>query len=70
MDCDDIELMERYHQVFRRYVDISPRLAAMLEDFGRTKNELQILIVEISKRNIKLEDDDEKYSQQISHTES
>ena len=68
MNCDDIELMERYHHVFKKYVDISPRLASMLEDFGRTKNELQILIVEISKRNIKL-DTDEKHSQQISHTE-
>jgi hypothetical protein len=57
MDCDDMELVGRYHQVFKKYVDISPKLASMLEEFGRTKNELQILIVEIKKRNINLSDD-------------
>ena len=62
MDCDDAELMDVYHQGLKKYVDISPRLASMLEEFGRLKNELQVLIVEISKRNIKL-DTDEKSSQ-------
>lgn len=54
MDCSDEEVLDRYLTVFQEYVVIAPILADKIEEFGRVRNELQLLVAEIDKRKIKL----------------
>ena len=50
------EILDRYYFLLKKYTDLSLELAKKLEDFGRIRQELQFIVVELTKRNQKVED--------------
>ena len=65
-NTDSLELKDRYETLIQKYIEIIPALTKQLEEFGRLRNELQLISVELVKRNISLEDIDKKYEQETS----
>ena len=45
-DTDSLELLDRYNFLMEKYVILSDELAKKLEEFGRIKNELEIIFDE------------------------
>jgi hypothetical protein len=52
---DTLELQERCEHLIKEYTKIANELAPLLEKFGRTRKELQIIMVELQKRGVKVE---------------
>jgi hypothetical protein len=50
------DLLYRYHSIVVKYVDVTKELSDKLDKFGKYRNELQSITVELVRRNIKLED--------------
>lgn len=53
---DSSELAERFQSLMVDYQIVSKDLADKLEKYGKIRKELQILLEEFQKRNIKLEE--------------
>lgn len=58
---DSVDLKNRYEILVSKYIDMLPLLTKQLEEFGRVRNELQIIVVELQKRDLSTEDIDKKY---------
>lgn len=50
--ASDLELQDRYQTIFAQYIELATSLSKMLEAYGRTRNELQLLVVELQKRHL------------------
>ena len=55
MPVDTLELVDRYRKLVKEYVILAPELAKSLERFGRLRNELQLLTIELKNRGVDLE---------------
>jgi regulator of replication initiation timing len=55
MEISDLELIDRYQTVFDRYVALAPKLAELLEEFGRVRRELSSLTQEMHARKLPTE---------------
>ena len=55
MTGDTLELIDRYSTLIKKYIELSSILAEKLESFGRLRNELQLLTVELKSRNVNLD---------------
>ena len=56
--AESAELTDRYRFLVVEYKKLSIDLAKHLENYGRVRKELQILLEEFSKRNINIEEID------------
>lgn len=52
----DLELLCRYEALAQKYLEMFKPLAKQLEEFGRVRNELQHLTVELKERKITIPD--------------
>jgi len=64
MEISNLELIDRYETVFQEYVELAPKLADFLEKYGRTRKELEELVLEMRKRNLPERDDAPEYPKQ------
>ncbi|MBI2449262.1 hypothetical protein HYV49_03110 [Candidatus Pacearchaeota archaeon] len=58
--ADTSELIDRYRTLIVHYSDTAPKLASILEEFGRLKKELQLIVDEFVKRKVSIEDIDKE----------
>jgi hypothetical protein len=56
MDTSDLELKDRYYVLMKKYTALAPELARKLEEFGRLRKELQLIVVELKERKIEFEE--------------
>lgn len=57
------DLLLRYEQLVGKYVELTVELSTKLEKFGKYRNELQLLTVELAKRGVVT--NSEKYENKI-----
>jgi hypothetical protein len=57
------DLLQRCEQIIGKYVELTLELSAKLEKFGKYRNELQLLTVELTKRGVIV--DSNKYENKI-----
>lgn len=50
-EFETAELQDRYQQLTEKYINVLPELIKHLENFGKLRNELQLLHTELSNRN-------------------
>jgi hypothetical protein len=55
-DTDILELVDRYNWLVQKYAPLALELAPKLEEFGRYKQELQMLTTEFARRGYTPED--------------
>ena len=55
-NVDTSELLERYGDLMSKYVKIAKELAPRLESFGKLRQELQAITLELASRNAVPED--------------
>ena len=53
---DTLELLDRYNNLIKKYVELSIELAPKIEKFGKYRNELQILSTEFVRRGFKVDE--------------
>ena len=53
---DTLELVDRYNNLIKKYVELSIELAPKIEKFGKYRNELQILSMEFVRRGFKVDE--------------
>ena len=53
---DTLELVDRYNNLIKKYVELSIELAPKIEKFGKYRNELQILSLEFVRRGFKVDE--------------
>jgi hypothetical protein len=53
---DTLELVDRYNNLIKKYVELSVELAPKIEKFGKYRNELQILSAEFVRRGFKVDE--------------
>lgn len=57
-NTDTFELIDRYNQLAQKYLKLVPVLADHLENYGRLRQELQLLTVELKKRGVVLKEEE------------
>jgi len=55
-NTDTLELVDRYNNLIKKYVELSIELAPKIEKFGKYRNELQILSMEFVRRGFKVDE--------------
>ena len=63
ININDLELKDRYENLLKKYLDILSPLIKSLEEFGRIRNELELIVTELKSRGVSYEDIDKKYEQ-------
>jgi len=56
---DILELIDRYNYLLKEYIELAPKLAKSLENFGKMRQEIQLITVEIKNRGTNVEDSEE-----------
>lgn len=51
-DTDTYELLDRFDYLLSQYVPLSSELADKLDKFGKFRNELQLIVVELQERGV------------------
>ena len=55
-DADNLELLERFDFLVKKYVPLAKELAEKFEKFGKYRKELQLISVELNNRGINPKD--------------
>jgi hypothetical protein len=57
-NADQLELENRVQYLITQYVDVSLDLAKRLEEFGRMRKEIQLIMTELKRRGVEVKLDD------------
>lgn len=58
-DADTLELLDRFNYLVGKYVPLAVELAPKLEEFGKYRKELQLIVGELAIRGIKPKEPEE-----------
>lgn len=58
-DTDTLELLDRFDFLVQKYVPLAAQLAPLLQKFGKYRQELQQIAVELQKRGVEPKDHNE-----------